>query len=454
MSASFDVMRGEQLSALIAERTGLHFPRERWTDLERGLTSAAAELGFENAAACADWLLRASPTRAQIHALASHLTVGETYFFRDVAMFEELASMVLPPIIRARRGGEQRIRIWSAACCTGEEPYSLAILLHELLPDLDGWRITITATDINARFLQKAAAGIYGKWSFRNAQDARRKRYFTQTSDGRYAIVPEIRRLVTFAHLNLVEDVYPSLETGTNAMDLILCRNVLMYFSNAQVRKVIGNLRRSMIDGGWLIVSPSEASKALFPRFETVNVPGGIFFRKSETDERVRVETPEMAPAPELPRVGRSVVFRERTERRVASPDKSDPSHEARALANLGRLSAALECCERWIVADKMAAPAHYLRAVILQEQGSLQEASLSLRRAVYLDPNFVLAHFALGNVARRLDKSGEAEKHFANALDLLRRQAPDEVLPESEGLTAGRLAETIASMTEEAVPR
>jgi len=449
MSASFDEVRGEQLSALIAERTGLHFPRERWHDLERGLASAATELGFETAAECADWILRGSPSRAQIHALASHLTVGETYFFRDVAMFEGLASTVLPPIIRACRGREQRIRIWSAACCTGEEPYSLAILLHEQLPDLDDWRITITATDINPRFLQKAAAGIYGKWSFRNAQDARRRRYFKQTSDGRFAIVPEIRKLVTFAHLNLVEDVYPSLETDTNAMDLILCRNVLMYFTSAQVGKVIGSLRRSLIDGGWLIVSPSEASKALFPDFETVNVPGGIFFRKSDCQSREAHALLPFSPA----RGAKSVQVQELS-RRHAAKETPDASHQARALANLGRLSDALDCCERWIAADKMSAPAHYLRAVILQEQGSLQEARLALRRAVYLDPRFVLAHFALGNIARSLEKNEEARKHLANALDLLRGQAPDDVLAESEGLTAGRLAETIVSMTEEVLPR
>jgi chemotaxis protein methyltransferase CheR len=123
-------------------------------------------------------------------------------------------------------------------------------------------------------------------------------------------------------------------------------------------------------------------------------------------------------------------------------------------LANLGRLSDALNCCERWIAADKTSASAHYLRAVILQEQGSLQEARVSLRRALYLEPRFVLAHFALANVARALEKGEEVRKHLANALDLLRDQEPDDVVPESEGLTAGRLAETIASMTQEGVWR
>jgi len=205
-------------SEFIARSMGLHFPRERWDDLQRGLAGAAQEFGQKDAAACIDWLLSAPPTKGQLQVLANHLTIGETYFFRDQPTLEALAEHILPPLIRARRGRERRLRIWSAACCSGEEPYTLAILLHELLPDLTDWHVTITATDINARFLHKAAEGIYGDWSFRGAPAWLRSRYFKRTADGRYAIVPEIKRLVRFAHLNLVEDVYPSPATETHAM--------------------------------------------------------------------------------------------------------------------------------------------------------------------------------------------------------------------------------------------
>src|SRR5713101_5391864 len=248
-----------QLSEFIAATMGLDFPAERWTDLQRGLAGAADEFGFANLAACADWLLSAPLTKAQHQVLARHLTVGETYFFREKKSFDILGSTILPELIRSRRGREPRLRIWSAACCTGEEPYSLAILLHQLMPDLPDWHVTILATDINGRFLQKAAAGLYGEWSFRDAPAGFKESYFKRAGDGRYAILPEIKKLVTFAHLNLVEDVYPSVATDTNAMDVIFCRNVLMYFTPQQARKVVGNLHHTLIDGGWLVVSPSEA---------------------------------------------------------------------------------------------------------------------------------------------------------------------------------------------------
>ena len=125
-----------------------------------------------------------------------------------------------------------------------------------------------------------------------------------------------------------------------------------------------------------------------------------------------------------------------------------------RALANQGRLADALTWCERWIAADKVDPAGHYLHAMVVLEQGDLQRARASLQRAIYLDPGFVLAHFALGNLARRCGRSAEAAKHFSNAQYLLRACRADDSLPESDGLTAGCLAEALASLTNsEMVP-
>src|SRR5262245_53252795 len=116
-------MLWSQVSERIATTMGLHYPAERWADLQRGLERAAKELGFANAAACGRWLSSATPTKAQLDVLASHLTVGETYFFREKNTFEGLAGTILPELVQARRRCGKRLRIWSAACCTGEEPY-------------------------------------------------------------------------------------------------------------------------------------------------------------------------------------------------------------------------------------------------------------------------------------------------------------------------------------------
>jgi len=475
----------ERLSALIAQQMGLHFPHERLADLRRGLAGAAGEFGFQDLAACADWLMATPLTKPQLQVLASHLTVGETYFFRDTKTFEALASRVLPALIHARRGGERRLRLWSAACASGEEAYSLAILLHQVVPDLADWHVTILATDINPHVLRKAVSGVYGEWSFRGVPRGVKERYFDRTSDGRYAIRPDIRQLVAFEHVNLVEDVYPSLSTDTNAMDIIFCRNVLMYFTPAQIRKVVGHLHHALVDGGWLVVSPGEASQALFPEFVTVNVPGVTLYQKRDAQscgasvaparempvpwappaavdqpaEPLAAPSPERPGPVETPPYAAAVslyeqgCYGEAADTLLAwcaqhTPEPHACSLLARALANQGRLADALAWCDQWIAADKLDTAGHYLRAVVLLEHGRPDDARGSLQRALYLDPGFVLAHVALGNLARSRGRDDEATKHFANAMPLLARLQPDDRLPESDGLTAGRLTDTIAALT------
>lgn len=470
-----------RLSAFVSERMGLHFPRERREDLERGIAGAAREFGFADAAACAGWLLATPPTPERLRVLARHLTVGETYFFRDPETLGVLAGETLPALIRARRGREQRLRIWSAACASGEEPYSLAILLHQLLPDLSDWQVTITATDINEYALRKAAAAVYGEWSFRAAPPEFRERYFRRRADGRFALLPAIARLVNFAHLNLAEDGYPSLATGTNAMDIVFCRNVLMYFEPSRIRAVVGKLHHALVEGGWLIVGPSEASQELFRNFfVAVNRPGTILYRKRgegfaveagippDAPPAVRAEAERSAgpaaepPAPPAP-APEPLTLAESLYAQGCYQDVADvllaasagrPSAPrvlsllARASANRGDLDGALAWCERWIAADRLAPSPRYLRAVVLLERGDSEAARASLRRALYLDPRHVLAHFALGNLARTAGRPAEADRHFADALALLRAGPPEEILPDSDGLAAGRLAETIATMT------
>ena len=496
-----------QVSELIAERLGLHFPPERWADLQRGLAGAAVEWGLADVVACVQWLLSAPLTKAQLQVLASHLTVGETYFLRDKHMFDALTERVLPELIRSKRKGDSRLRIWSAACCTGEEPYSLAILLQHLIPKSPDWQVTILATDINGRFLQKAAAGVYGEWSFRESPVGFKERYFQRVDDRRYSILPEIKKRVTFAYLNLVEDVYPSLATDTNAMDVIFCRNVLMYFTLPQIRKVVRNLRRALVDGGWLVVSPSEGSQALLSGFMTVNFPGVTLYQKSDTPVRpeqpwppppcgdtagfgapsvhgclpwtpprpaalpeeplpaptpAEPARPEASPAPfdlaaTLYQEGR---YAEAADLLLASGSPHVPSDAqtlsllTRALANQGKLAGALASCDRWVAADKLDSSGHYLRAVVLQELGDGEQARRSLQRALYLQADFVLAHFALANLARGRGQIPQAGKHFTTALRLLRNHQPGDLLPESDGLTAGRLTEIISSiMTMETAP-
>jgi chemotaxis protein methyltransferase CheR len=479
-----------RLSERLAEQMGWDFPRERWRELEAGIEAAARELNVADATAYARDLLAAQLTKRQIEVLAGALTVGETYFFRDARSFETLAEHVFAELIRARRGNERRLRIWSAGCCTGEEAYSVAILLDQLLPDISDWQITLLATDINTRFLQKAVEGTFSEWSFRGAPLWLKERYFRPVAGHRFALLPRIKSLVTFAHLNLGEDVYPSLSNNTNAMDLILCRNVLMYFSAERAGRVIRNFHRSLVTNGVLLVSAVETSLQFGTHFVATPFAGATLYRKNSEFDSTVVEIPpkaaptiacggsdfaallhaseyEVAPVQQeapgtdepsdvyatalaLFERGRYVEAAStlRADVDAAAPAVDSATLLARIYANLGDLSEARSWAEHAIAADKTNAMSHYLRAVILQEQSLIADALTALQRTLYLEPDFVLAHFALGNLEQRQGRRRIAARHFSNALHLLGKFGDNEVLPHSGGMAAGQLKEMLQSIS------
>ena len=434
-----------ELSSFVAASMGLHFPPERWADLARGVASAARGKGSQDLDAYVQGLLAAPLTRAEIETLACHLTVGETYFFREKQSFEVLTDRVLPELISKRRGGDKRLRIWSAGCCTGEEPYSIAMLLDSLLPDIDEWNVTILATDINSRFLDIASAGSFGEWSFRAIPAGIRERYFSPLPGGRMQIAPRVRSLVSFAVLNLAEDVYPSLVNNTSAMDIVLCRNVLMYFTPGHAARVVENIYHALVDDGWLLVAPSESSQVRLPNLEMAGFPDAILFQKrtepflSDWASKDRPAETIVPSAEELPCLPPPVL--------PTSPAPVSPVLLAQELADQGRLAEARAVCDRAIVFDPVNPSYRFLRAVVEQELGMLDDAMTSLEQALYLDQAFVMAHFVLGNLGRRVGRHAVSRRHFRIALSLVEAMEPESPLPESGGLSAGRLAESILSM-------
>ena len=497
MTTTLDEPLLHVFSEFLAQRMGLYFPPPRWPDMLHGLNNAAPMFGFSELEPCLRWLMSSALSRQQVEILASQLSVGETYFFREPAVFSALEKDILPPLIAARRASGRHLRLWSAGCCTGEEPYSLAILLARLIPDLADWQLSILGTDINPHFLARAKHGLYREWSFRAAPAWLKTDCFATPEPGSYALAARFKRLVNFDYLNLAEDCYPSIDNHTNGIDIILCRNVLMYFEAAVAAAVVGKLQRALVDGGWLIVSPTETSPTLFAQFAMRQFPDVIVYRKAERSASPLPSSPSLpflpsfppsfplswpepaaskAPewleqaalperlplVPELPRIIPTTPYQaalaayaegayERVAALLAAEAGKDPDKEprtlallARACANQGRLLDASRWCEAAVAADKFNPGLRYLLASVLEEQGLPAPAMTALKQALYLDQDFVLAHFALGNLYRRLDKPVLARKHFANARQLLRRQPSDAALPDAEGLTAGRLGEII----------
>ncbi|MFH1470004.1 MAG: CheR family methyltransferase [Pseudomonadota bacterium] len=446
MPGEADVLRS--LSALVAQHLGLYFPEERWPDLLRGAAAAAEDVGIAHPEGWLGVLGRPAPSQALLDALAAHLTVAETYFFRDPASFALLERELLTSLIAQRAPDARTLRLWSAGCCTGEEAYSLAIASQRALPDPGSWSVSVLATDVNRRALDRARAGVYSRWSFRGCGEALLGRYFQPAEGQALAIVPEIRRLVHFAHLNLAQADFPSVATHTVALDVIFCRNVLMYLTEEHQRRVVAALHASLVEGGWLLVGAAEASAALMPMFAMEERDGVILLRKGPATARpVRVFEAPAPPAPAVvdpPPAGQPRPAPEEAAAGFAGPPEGGWLALARAQADSGALEEALVSCGRAIAAARTAPAAHLLHAVICQQLGRPEEAVAALGRVLYLEPRSIIAHHALGGLHQRLGRPREAARHYALVLRLLEAHGREEIVPDSDGMTCGRLAESV----------
>jgi chemotaxis protein methyltransferase CheR len=452
---------------MIATRMGLHFPRERWAILSRSLASAAVEFGFQNMNGFIQWLLSSELNKDQILILASHLTISETYFWREPQVFTALTDSILPQLIRSKgkEKGERSIRIWSVGCSTGEEPYSIAIALQKAIPKIEDWNITILATDINPGSINKAINGTYGAWSFRNSPAWLKSNYFLHKENGQYEIIPEIKKMVTFTCLSLAE---MSAISNINTMDIIFCRNVLMYFTNDWINKISQNLFDSLSEDGWFVVSSSELSSQVFPQFTPVNFPGAVLYRKGKngyahsfdvhSEEMPQPLKPFNTSTPSTPST-HSTHFQPQPQplqpsstpfnplqqpQAIPEETSADKIFAIRLLADQGHLEEALTACNGAIASYKLSSTLYFLRASILQELDKSSEAIVSLKQAIYIDPEYIVGHFALGNLFIRQGNTRNAERYFKNVLDLLSRCSNDDILPESEGLSAEYLREII----------
>lgn len=493
-----------KISEQIESKLGLYFPENRLKDLKKAIQSALPELGFGNnfdsfyQALCADSL-----NQIQFDILALHLTVGETYFFREDTTLQVLKKVILPSIIEERSTGKKDIRIWSAGCCTGEEAYTIAILLSELLPDIESWNITILGSDINRKFIQKAINGRYTQWSFRETPVDVLNRYFKKVGQ-EFEIIPRIKKMVTFSYINLADDKYPSHLTNTDAMDIILCRNVLMYFSVEQRIAVINRFAQSLVSNSWFITSPVEVSNEDYINLRRVMINDAILYRKGAWDDEkttavfssniqkseLEAENQKYASfyQPENQKVYDKVVppayfvsthiedqkdiFVEPINEDLADLQKAEQYYKqgayenalelfkklykkkptdnhviyflAKSSANLGYHAEARSWCEILIDMNKMNANYHYLLATILLELNEPTQAEQALNKVLYLDSQHVLAHFVIGNYYRNQGNVKMARKHYQNIMKLIEVLHEDFIIPESEDLTVGRMKELV----------
>jgi len=224
--------------------------------------------------------LTAHPSRdGELRQLLNEITIGETYLFRSPPQLDALRKVILPELVAEKtKQITKRLRIWSAGCSTGEEPYTLAMnLLEESDRLLKGWTIEILATDLNDRSVETAKAGIYGDYALRSTTDYFKRKYFSAVDQKKLEVRPEVKKLITFSRLNLQDDAKMLFMKG---MDLIFCCNVLIYFDGPSKSKVISHFFSDLNFGGYFFLGTSESLVKLNEQFHLVHFPGTIAYWK------------------------------------------------------------------------------------------------------------------------------------------------------------------------------
>ena len=346
---------------------------------------------------------------------------GETYFFRDHGQFDVIRNQLLPSLLNLR-GVTRTLRLWSAGVSTGEEAYSLAIVVRELLSGDHSWRIRIVGTDVDGDALAAARHGVYGAWSFRMVDPSVRDRYFTRHG-GEWVLIPEIRRMVTFQRHDLLRDPLPPSLLATDTVDLVLCRNLFIYLPQDAVAGIVPRLARTLSPGGFLLTAHGEIHGRTDDALETVAFPESIVYRRPVAERtgtpRRRLSWFGAAPGPAV---------------------QTAPTSDHMQVADGDSAVAG--------PADGLRAHTYYLLARVAKERGDRADTYDCLRKALYIDPEFVPAYVDLAALCEIDGFESRARSLRAAALACLDRLAPDTLIAPCD-LTAAELRMRIAAILE-----
>jgi chemotaxis protein methyltransferase CheR len=264
-----------QLTGLIYSNSGLRFEDSSKYMIRRRLSPRVRELKLDSFEKYYYYLLYHANRESELEIIFDLLTVNETYFFREERQLNAFSEEIIPLIVEEKK--ENRVlRIWSAGCSTGEEPYTIAMLCcaSGLLRD---WEVDIFASDISQRVIQTARRGTFGQTSFRNMPDGLQERYFEKVADNRYRINDGIKQMVTFGKVNLFDEH----KTGIlNEVDLIFCRNVIIYFDVEAKKKVIETFYRKLRKNGFLLLGHAESLLSLSTKFKLTHFKNDMVYQK------------------------------------------------------------------------------------------------------------------------------------------------------------------------------
>ncbi|OJV18785.1 MAG: hypothetical protein BGO30_03140 [Bacteroidetes bacterium 41-46] len=475
----------QKVAKIVEDSMGLTFLNSRMDEFSRHLSEAVKTMGFNDIDSFYSKVLSSgnkfSPDEKRV--LAAHLTVSETYFFRERPAMSMFIKIIMPELIKNKHG--KKIKIWSAGCSSGEEPYTLSMLINENFPFLNSDSYSITATDINPNVLTKAKNGLYTAWSFREAPELYIKKYFTKIGEN-YQISQKIKDSVNFEFLNLASDRYPGELPGEDCMDIIFCRNVLMYFNHGMIKQIAQRFYNVLSHKGWFIASQVELNDDFFGHFKKRYSDEGVFYYKDEVgEERIRT-----IPAPGK-RIDHSNHLPKRDKQQIDKIDFQEPNFEekpfinselellysqgryqeciesslteikkgntestimgflARSYANTGQYKEAIAVLDKLLTLEVSSDDIFYLYGTILNELSEIDRAKTMFRRGLYLNPEHLMSHLMLGNILRSEGNNRAALIHYRNVAEITERLKEDELIKTTGGINRERMLQIVEKLIE-----
>ncbi|MBF0316748.1 MAG: tetratricopeptide repeat protein [Nitrospirae bacterium] len=491
----------EHFKQLISSRIGLQVEDLRL--LQKTIATRVHSLGMPNLHQYYN-LLEADSVHSsgEWRHLIESLTTGESYFFRDRGQFEILRTHIFPELIR-RKEGQKTIRIWSAGCATGEETYSIAIELFELLPRVRHFNTTIIGTDINPKAVERARTAIYNDWSFRMVDPEVKRRYFVKKHDG-WHLDKQIKDMVTFQVGNLVTDSYPHQSKDICDMDLIVCRNVFIYFDKDTVASIIGKFTDTLNESGYLLTGHAELHMLALGALKSFIHPASIIYQKvtgqiEEEKSHKPCGAPPLPPAKTFDGTIITPPPQTFTGMSIKSPDSqgsnartttiavaATPTSEsiltaaaelygkgnyaaaikragslllteptnlaaivflARTHANMGDYTQSAQWCEKALNINPLEVTPYFVLAQIAESAGQLQRAGELFKKIMYIDPSFVPAYIELGALYERQNDPLKAAGMRRAAIEILRELPPDKTVQPYDEYTVAELLAYVSKL-------
>lgn len=266
------------LSDFIYRKTGIRFESKKLYFLSKRIQKRMDALGIETVSAYIRKLRFADPDRTEFQQLIELLTINETYFFRDFPQYQAFAEECLPEVEKRKSArGDFKLRLWSAGCSSGEEPYTIAIILREMLDNFRNWEIEIIASDINRNVLKIAEEGRYTFRSIRDVPPEYLERYFARTPRGDYTVSEKLKEMIRFEQVNLAEKESVRKKRG---FDFIFCRNLLIYFDDVSTRQLVNAFYVALNPEGFIFLGSSESIGRITTAFQMRRMGGFLVYQK------------------------------------------------------------------------------------------------------------------------------------------------------------------------------